>query len=265
MAGTAERPGAIIATPPQVRKITFDDVQAALAAGVKDFLTVPAFGFVLGGIYALGGLAILASVFTFHLSYLAYPLLSGFVLIGPFIAAGLYEVSRELEAGRTPTWSQVIGTIFAQRKRELAWMAFISIFAMIIWLYQVRLLLALFLGFATFATFDDFARVLFTTTDGISFLVVGNVVGLILALAVFSITVISFPLLMDRDVDVVTAMITSVNAVVTNPGPMIGWGLVVVFFIALGCIPAFLLLPLALPVLGHTTWHLYRRAVVPLP
>lgn len=264
MAGTAERPQAVVAEMPQVRKITFDDVQAALAQGVKDFMTVPAFGFVLGGIYALGGLAILSSIFYFQLTYLAYPLLAGFVLIGPFVAAGLYEVSRELEAGGTPTWAQVLAAAYAQHKREMAWMAFISIFAMIIWLYQVRLLLALFLGFASYASFDDFVRVLFTTTDGISFLIVGHIVGAVLAIVMFSLTVISFPLLMDRDVDVVTAMITSVKSVMLSPVPMLGWGLVVVFFLFIGCVPAFLLLPVTLPVLGHTTWHLYRRAVAPL-
>ncbi|MGR7996840.1 DUF2189 domain-containing protein [Xanthobacter sp. ZOL 2024] len=248
---------------PRIRAISFADVKAALEDGLTDFNRAPVFGLFFGGIYALGGLALLAIVFALDLSYLAYPLFAGSILIGPFVAAGVYEVSRELEAGETPTWSRVLGTVFEQRKRQLGSMAFVSIFAFIIWMYQVRLLLALFLGFASFATLGDFIRVLFTTTDGLTFLMVGHVVGAALALAVFSISVISFPLLMDRDVDVVTAIITSVQSVLASPGPMIAWGLIVVVTLVIAALPAFLGLVVALPVLGHATWHLYRRAVLP--
>ncbi|MCL8382720.1 DUF2189 domain-containing protein [Xanthobacter aminoxidans] len=265
MVDTVEnRPRAVQAMP-AVRAVTFADVKASLIEGLSDFAQAPAFGLAFGALYAAGGLAIVACVFFFELGYLAYPLFAGSVLIGPFVAAGLYDVSRELEAGRQPTWQGVLSTIFAQRQRELGWMAFVTIFAFIIWMYQVRLLLALFLGFASFATLNDFLKVLFTTSDGIAFLAVGHVIGAALALGLFSITVISFPLLMDRDLDVVTAMITSVQAVLTSPGPMILWGICVVALIAIGTAPAFLGLIFVLPVLGHATWHLYRRAVAPLP
>ncbi|MFG1214268.1 DUF2189 domain-containing protein [Xanthobacter flavus] len=265
MVDTVEnRPQAVQAMP-AVRAVTFADVKASLIEGLSDFARTPAFGLAFGALYAAGGLAIVACVFFFELGYLAYPLFAGSVLIGPFVAAGLYDVSRELEAGREPTWNGVLSTIFAQRQRELGWMAFVTIFAFIIWMYQVRLLLALFLGFASFATLNDFLKVLFTTSDGIAFLAVGHVIGAALALGLFSITVISFPLLMDRDLDVVTAMITSVQAVLTSPGPMILWGICVVALIAIGTAPAFLGLIFVLPVLGHATWHLYRRAVAPLP
>ncbi|MEP9352213.1 DUF2189 domain-containing protein [Xanthobacter sp. KR7-65] len=250
-------------TMPVVRAVTFADIKAALLAGLSDFARAPAFGLAFGGLYAAGGILILACVFFFDLGYLAYPLFAGSVLVGPFVAAGLYDVSRELEAGRRPTWQGVLGTIFDQRKRELSWMAFVTIFAFIIWMYQVRLLLALFLGFASFASLQDFLRVLFTTSDGLGFLAVGHVVGAALALGLFSITVVSFPLLMDRDLDVVTAMITSVQAVLTSPGPMLIWGVTVVGLIFIGTAPAFLGLIFVLPVLGHATWHVYRRAVAP--
>lgn len=264
MVDTVEnRPQAVQAMP-AVRAVTFADVKAALIEGLSDFARAPAFGLAFGALYAAGGLAIVACVFFFELGYLAYPLFAGSVLIGPFVAAGLYDVSRELEAGRQPDWTGVMSTIFAQRQRELGWMAFVTIFAFIIWMYQVRLLLALFLGFASFATLNDFLKVLFTTSDGIAFLAVGHVIGAALALGLFSITVVSFPLLMDRDLDVVTAMITSVQAVLTSPGPMILWGMCVVALIAIGTAPAFLGLIFVLPVLGHATWHLYRRAVAPV-
>ncbi len=248
---------------PRVQPITFADVKASFSEGLSDFFHAPMIGLFFGAIYALGGLAIVTVVFAMEMGYLAYPLAAGSVLIGPFVAAGLYEVSRELEAGRTPTFSTVLKTVFAQRSREMSWMAFVTIFAFTIWMYQVRLLLALFLGFANFASLNEFAHVLFTTTDGLAFLAVGHVVGAALALGLFSITVISFPLLMDREVDVVTAMITSVQTVMTSPGPMIAYGIAVVALLVLGALPFFLGLLIVLPVLGHATWHLYRRAVAP--
>ncbi|MFG1345025.1 DUF2189 domain-containing protein [Xanthobacter autotrophicus DSM 431] len=263
MADIIEHPTGIAPAVPALRPVTYADVKASFQDGIADFVRAPAFGLFFGAIYALGGLLLLACVFSLDLGYLGYPLFAGSVLIGPFVAAGLYEVSRELEAGRTPTWRGVFSTVFDQRKRELGWMAFVSIFAFIIWMYQVRLLLALFLGFASFASLQEFVRVLTTTSDGLSFLAVGHVVGAALALGLFSISVISFPLLMDRDVDVVTAMITSVQAVLLSPGPMITFGASVVALIFIGAAPAFLGLILVLPVLGHATWHLYRRATRP--
>ncbi|MFG1400436.1 DUF2189 domain-containing protein [Xanthobacter sediminis] len=255
--------GAAATPAPRLRPVTFSDVAAALRAGLADFRRAPAFGLVFGGIYAAGGIALLSAVFALGRGYLAYPLMAGSVLIGPFVASALYEVSRELEAGETPSWRRVLHTMFEQRKREMSWMAFVCIFAFIVWMYQVRLLLALFLGFASFATLHDFLVVLTTTGDGLAFLAVGHVVGAALALAVFSLTVVSFPLLMERDLDVVTAMITSVQAVLLSPGPMIAWGAVVVATLVVASLPAFLGLVVALPVLGHATWHLYRSTVLP--
>lgn len=263
MADVVKQHGSAAAAFPQVRPVTVADVVGALKAGLSDFLKAPAIGLFFGAIYAFGGILIFTTVFALDVGYLAYPLAAGSVLIGPFVAAGLYEVSREIEAGRQPTFSTVIHTALAQRTRELGWMAFVTIFAFIIWMYQVRLLLALFLGFASFASLQEFAKVLFTTTDGLSFLAVGHVIGAALALGLFSITVVSFPLLMDRDLDVVTAMIASVQAVLASPGPMILYGMIVVALLAIAVVPAFLGLLVVLPVLGHATWHLYRRAVAP--
>lgn len=247
---------------PQVRAVAFADIRAALAEGWRDFLAAPILGLFFGGVYALGGLFVLATASVLGMSYLSYPLAAGFVLIGPFVAAGLYEISRRLEAGVPIDWRGVFGVMFAQRGREFAWLAFVSIFAFIVWMYQVRLLLALFLGFQSFASFGAFLNVVLTTTDGLMFLAVGHVVGAAMALIVFSLTVISFPLLLDRDVDFVTAMIVSVKSVATSPGPMIAWGLIVVAILFAAAAPAFLGFFVALPVLGHATWRLYRKAVV---
>jgi uncharacterized membrane protein len=130
-------------------------------------------------------------------------------------------------------------------------------------MYQVRLLLALFLGFRSFTSLNEFLSVVLTTPDGLVFLLVGNVIGALLALILFSLTVVSFPLLLDREVDFITAMITSVRAVATSPIPMIGWAATVVVLLLLAALPLFLGLIVILPVLGHTTWHLYRKIVAP--
>jgi uncharacterized membrane protein len=142
-------------------------------------------------------------------------------------------------------------------------MAFVVLFVFIMWMYQVRLLLALFLGFEPIATLPDFLTTIFTTPNGLMFLAVGHVVGAILAMVLFSLSVISFPMLLDRDVDFITAMVTSVQVVVKNPLPMLGWAMVVTALLIVACIPMFLGLIVVLPILGHTTWHLYRKAVAP--
>ncbi len=262
-------PGATVPeyTPPRepvIREITMEDVQAAFYEGLSDFRKAPAFGLFFGGVYAAGGILMVALVVALQATYLVYPLAAGFALIGPFIAVGLYEVSRRRDRGEALAWGPILGVIFSQSKRELGWMAFVTLFVMIIWLYQVRLLLAVFLGFQSFATLGAFLTVVFTTPEGLMFLMVGNIVGALLALGLFSLTVISFPLLLDRDVDFITAMIASVKSVVMNPKPMIGWALFIVLGLIIAAIPFFLGLLIILPALGHASWRLYRKVVAPI-
>lgn len=240
-----------------------EDVQAAFYEGLADFRAAPAFGLFFGGVYAVGGVALVLLVSALHLGYLAYPLAAGFALIGPFVAVGLYEVSRRRDVGAPLRWGEVLGVVFSQSRRELGWMAFVTLFALIIWLYQVRLLLALFLGFQSFTSVGEFLSVVFSTPEGVMFLIVGNVVGALLALGLFSISVISFPLLLDRDVDFITAMIASVKSVTMNPKPMIGWGLFIVLALILASIPFFAGMLIILPALGHASWRLYKRVVEP--
>ena len=248
---------------PQVREIAISDVVEALGAGLRDFRRAPLFGLAFGSFFAIGGVLIVLTAAAFHMSYLSYPLAAGFVLVGPFAAVGLYEVSRRLEANEPLGWGAVFGTMWAQKGRELSWMAFVVLFVQIMWMYQVRLLLAIFLGFRSFASFNEFVTEVITTSEGLMFLAIGHVVGAILSLILFSLTVISFPLLMEEDRDFITAMITSVKAVVTSPIPMIGWAFVVTITLIVSIIPAFVGLVITLPVLGHTTWHLYRKCVIP--
>lgn len=247
---------------PSVRAITADDVIDALSAGISDFRRAPVYGLVIGALFAAGGLFVVLSASALGMSYLSYPAAAGFVLIGPFAAVGLYEVSRRLQTGQDLSWKTILGTMWAQKGRELSWMAFVVLFIQIMWMYQVRLLLALFLGFRSFASFQEFITEVVSTPEGLMFLAVGHVVGAILSLILFALTVVAFPLLLEQDRDFITAMITSVRAVVTSPVPMIGWAFAVTALLIVSMVPAFLGLIVTLPILGHTTWHLYKKCVV---
>ena len=247
---------------PKVRALAADDIVAALKAGLADFARAPLFGLFFGGVYTAGGLAILAFLTVIDIPWMIFPFAIGFPLIGPFVAAGLYDVSRRLAAGDPLHWRAVLLLMFRQRERQLSWMAFVVLFIFWIWIYQVRLLLALFLGFISVATIGEFITIVTTTEDGLLFLAVGTCVGAALALVLFTSTVVSIPLLLDRELDFVTAIITSFRAVFASPVVMLGWGLVVTATAIAAMLPAFLGLLIVLPVLGHTTWHLYTKAVV---
>ena len=249
---------------PVVQRITAADIAEALVLGLRDFQALPLYGLVFGALYAAGGILIMLCLTAFGMVYFAYPLAAGFALIGPFVATGLYEVSRRREAGQPVS----IGAIWSavRSRSEIGWMAFVTLFFFVIWMYQVRFLIALLLGLnASFASLKEFVTVVLTTDQGRLFLLIGNLDGAVLSLILFSLTVVSFPLLLDREVDFVTAMVTSVRAVVTSPVPMIGWAAVIVMLLIVSVIPYFLGLIVTLPVLGHATWHLYRRVVAPVP
>ena len=259
-----EAPAALPRPDPFVREITIGDVNEAWARGLRDFQARPIFGLVFGAFYAAAGMVIISGATTLGMSYLAYPLAAGFALIGPFAAVGLYEVSRCLEADLAPSWYHVLRVVVEQRNRQLAWLAFVVLFIFIVWMYQVQLLFALFVGLHSFATLKDLLS-LVTTPEGIAFLLLGNAIGALLSLILFALTVVSIPLVLDHEIDFVTAMITSVRAVVANPGPMLGWGVTVGALLMLASLPFFLGLVVVLPILGHATWHLYRKVVDPIP
>src|ERR1700745_836026 len=249
---------------PVVRRTPAADIAESLVAGVRDFQALPLYGLLFGALYAVGGILIVLCLTAFGMVYLAYPLAAGFALLGPFVATGLYEVSRRRENGQPVSLRVVWAAVRA--RSEIGWMAFVTLFFFVIWMYQVRLLLALLLGLnASFSSMREFFTLVLTTNEGLLFLAIGNLDGAALSLILFSLTVVSFPLLLDRDVDFVTAMVTSVRAVVTSPLPMIGWAALIVVLLAVSAVPYFLGLVVTLPVLGHTTWHLYRRIVEPLP
>lgn len=247
---------------PLVRSISIEEMAEAFAQGLRDFQSAPSFGLVFGAIFALGGVAIAACTYAFGLTYLIYPLIIGFAMIGPFAALGLYAVSRLREAGVRPSWRAVIGTIASQGGQELGWMGFVTLFIFMAWIYAAQMLMALFFGLRSFSSQAEFFTMVTTTPEGLLFLLVGNLIGAAILFLTFSLTVVSVPLLLDRDVDFVTAMITSLRAVAASPGPMLGWAAMVFILLLVASVPAFLGLLVAVPVLGHATWRLYRKIVV---
>jgi uncharacterized membrane protein len=248
---------------PVVRGISSGDVVEALAKGLRDFQVAPRYGLLLGGLCAVTGVSIVVVLFVAGMPYFAYPIAAGFALVCPFLAAGLYEVSRRLETNEPLSAGEIWRTI--KSRSEVRWMGFATVFVFIVWMYQVRLLMALFLGYSGMsASLPEFFRIVMTTSEGLLFLLFGNIIGAVLATVLFSLSVISFPLVLDRDVDFVTAMITSVRAVQRNPGPMLLFAAVIVGALLVSALTGFLGLLVTLPVLGHATWHLYRSAVVPM-
>lgn len=254
----AARPGGL----PQVNKIGLSDIGQALGQGWRDFMRAPLFGLIFGGFYVVGGLAILAALTVYDMPWMIIPVAIGFPLIGPFVAVGLYEVSRRLQAGEPLKMGEIFAVMFRQKDRQLGWMAFVILFIFWIWVYQVRLLLALFLGFKSFSSVGMFLTVITTTSEGLGFLAVGTLVGAGISFVLFSSTVVAMPLLLERELDFVSAIITSFKAVTKNFVPMIGFAAVIALFTFVAMVPAFLGLILALPILGHATWHLYKKLVV---
>ena len=253
-------PQAVAAKRPDIRTLETADIRQILIAGLADFRRAPAFGLFFGGVYALGGWIMYFLLTLAGLPFLVYPLFICFAILAPFMAAGLYDVSRKLSRSEALTWPGVLASVRGTSRRDLGWMALITGFAMIIWMDIAALL---FFGFMGLQSFSPSALItqIFTTPTGLVFLVLGNLTGAIIAFLVFSITVVSFPLLFDRDVDFVTAMITSVNVVRQNPRPLILWWIIIGVLIGLSLLTAMIGLFFTLPVLGHATWHLYTRAI----
>ncbi len=247
---------------PVVRTLQPDDLWQVLAGGWQDFRAAPRYGLALGGLYVAGGWLLMLLATAAGLHYFVYPLATGFALIAPFVAAGLYEVSRRLETGAPLSWNAVIGAIRAGGVRDLGWMALVTTFAFVLWVDMAFFTYLMFFGLKSPDPWPLLVEIL-TTPHGLAFLLVGNALGAAIALFIFSITVVSFPLLLDRDVDFVTAMIVSVRAVKANKVQMISWAALIGLFLAASVATGLLSLFLTLPLIAHASWRLYRKVVEP--
>ena len=253
-------PPGIAATEPKVRAITVDDISAALSDGLRDFRAAPAFGLLIGVLYALGGNLLFWAAASFDFLFIAYPLAAGFALVAPFAAVGIYETSRRIATGGDLSVTALIGAVPPHARRELGYMALVTAFGMIAWIYAAGFIYALFFGLRPL-DYTDIVTAVVSTPRGIAFLMAGNIIGAVMATVIFSVSVVAYPMLLDRDVDFVTAMITSIRAVFAAPMVMLGWGIFVGTLLGVAILPMFLGLIVVLPLLGHATWHLYKRAV----
>lgn len=246
--------------PSEIRDISLADVRGALRAGLQDFTAHPAIGLFFGAIFSVIGIVIYLQLVVWGTSYWALPLMAGFPLVGPFVAVGLYDVSRRREAGEPVDWAQVLTVIAAERGRQIPSMAFVALFFFLAWVYFAHLIFALSFGLRPLTNITSEPDLLFSGA-GIIMLLAGTIVGGILAFGLFAITVVATPMLLDRDIDVVTAMIISVRAVFDNLPTMLMWGAIVAAMTALAMLPFFLGMLVVFPVLGHASWHLYRRII----
>lgn len=246
---------------PIIRSISVEDVTAALREGAEDFRAMPAFGMTIGAFYALGGIAIVGAAFALDMLVLAFPLLAGFALIGPFAAMGLYEGSRRRDMGQKVGVGDIFSVRRATTTANVFYLGFILMFALFVWVRMALMIYALFFGMSPVSLGNLVNRV-FTTVDGLTFLLVGNAVGAGFAFIVFSISIVSFPYMLEKDVDPVTAVALSVSAVAKNVLPLAGWALFIAVALVASWTPFFLGLIVVLPVLGHASWRLYKRLIV---
>ena len=253
---------AFVRKPPQVARISVTTVLNAMAAGLRDMQRAPLLSLSFGLLYAAFGWFILFLMIRMNYGSYTYPMATGFALVAPFAAGGLYEISRRLESNQSISAGAIFASFFSKNGQAISIMAVVTTFSYLIWLDIAAAIYVLFFGLKPLSM-GALLDAVITTPRGMVFLVVGNLVGAALALLVFSITVISLPLVFDRDVDFVTAMITSVKSVLANPKPMLAWCLIIGFLLALSLASLFAGLLVVFPFLGHSTWHLYRKVVAP--
>jgi uncharacterized membrane protein len=246
--------------PIVVRTIGAADLKDALVKGFDDFKAMPTFALFLVIIYPIIGLVLFRVVFGHDLLPLAFPLIAGFTLLGPLAAIGLYQMSRLREQGLGVS----LEALKLHRHASIGAIVTLGIVLLAIffaWLVTAQAIYHLIFGNAVPASIAEFARQVFTTSAGWTLIFVGCGVGFVFATVVLTISVMSFPMLLDKNVDAATAVRTSVRAVLANPMTMAMWGLVVAGGLVIGSLPFLIGLAIVLPVLGHSTWHLYRKVV----
>ena len=248
---------------PIVRTIGLRDIKNALAEGIADFSAMPSHAVFLCLIYPIVGVLLARLTLGYEVLPLLFPLAAGFTLLGPFAAIGLYELSRRREQGLDASWQDAFDVLRSPSRGAIAALGLLLLTIFVIWIAVAQAIYVAYFGYEPAASIPDFLDQVFTTPAGRMLMIVGNLVGFLFALGVLTISVISFPLLLDRDVGAVEAVLTSVRVVARNPLMMAIWGLIVAGLLLIGSLPLFFGLAVVVPVLGHATWHLYRKVVEP--
>ncbi|WEZ83359.1 DUF2189 domain-containing protein [Rhizobium sp. 32-5/1] len=255
-------PGDVVAHP-GIRKIGVADVFDALRLGFEDFRTKPSHYAFLCLIYPIAGVVLATWSSGVDMLPILYPLASGFALLGPVAAIGLYEISRRREQGLDTSWRHAFDVRHSPALPAILVVAAMLLILFVAWLIVAQALYVRFLGEVPPASLSAFMSGIVGTEAGIGLILVGNAVGFVFAAVVLATVVVSFPLLLDRDVGAVSAVETSIRATLANPVPVAVWGLVVAAGLLLGSLPVFIGLIVVMPILGHATWHLYRKMVEP--
>jgi uncharacterized membrane protein len=246
---------------PQVRTITMTDVQDALRLGAEDLGALRDDILFIGIIYPVAGLVLAALAANTDLLPMVFPLASGFAILGPVAAVGLYEMSRRREQGEKVTWADGFGVLGSPALGSIIVLGGVLLALFGMWLASAYELNLALMGPKAPPTIRAFSENLFWTQAGGILIATGFAVGFLFAVLAFAISVVSFPLLLDRDVGVGVAIRTSVEACFKNPGVMFMWGVIVAAALVLGSLPALVGLIVVVPLLGHASWHLYRRIV----
>ncbi|MCK1291926.1 putative membrane protein [Bradyrhizobium sp. GM2.2] len=248
-----------------VRKISLSDLGNALRLGWEDFKAIPTHAVVLCVIYPVLGIVLFRLVIGYSVLPLLFPLAAGFTLIGPFAALGLYELSRRRERGEEAAAWDAMHVLRAPSFGAMLELGTLLLVLFGVWIAAADAIYIATFGHAPAARIPDFAMRVLTTPEGWSLIIVGCGVGFLFAVVALCVSVVSFPLMLDRHATAIDAIRTSLRAVRENPVPMAAWGLVVAVLLAIGSLPFFVGLAVVLPVLGHATWHLYRKVVEPDP
>jgi uncharacterized membrane protein len=255
--------GAAADSEPVVRTLTMSDLQTALRKGLDDFKIVPSHAVILCIIYPVLGLVLARMVLGYSVMPLLFPLAAGFALIGPFAAIGLYEMSRRRELGEQPSAWHAFEVLRSPSFGGMLGLGVLLLAMFVTWIGTAQAIYEMTFGHAAAATVPDFVRRVLTTPEGWMLIIVGCGVGFLFALVALCVSLVSFPMMLDRHASASEAMVTSLRVAMANPLVVAAWGLIVAALLLIGTIPLFLGLAVVIPVLGHATWHLYRLAVEP--
>ncbi|WP_426228295.1 DUF2189 domain-containing protein [Pararhizobium sp. DWP3-4] len=247
---------------PDIRRIGVADVFDALRLGWQDFNAKPSHYVFLCLIYPIAGVVLATWSSGVNMLPLVYPLVSGFALLGPVAAIGLYEISRRRELGMDTSWRHAFDVRRSPALASILGLAFMLLVLFVVWLLVAQSLYTQLFGDMPATSLQALYHQVTGTEQGWNLILVGNAVGFVFAVIVLSTVVVSFPLLLERDVGAVAAIETSVRATLANPLPVAMWGLIVATGLVIGSIPVFVGLAVIMPILGHATWHLYRKMVV---